>query len=301
MNTEAQNGRADCFPPASIYYYARASLPVSLNANDLDGLYKCTLCNHCGMAGLNRNARNKAVKKERIAPHLARVRDSIEKFGNPYGIAVAQAAAHHGRVETVLFRGCTPTYKTPEILEAAKNVLAREGIEFGVLEDETCCGGILFNLGDLESGIAAVRRNIEKFKAAGTKRIIAICPGCYSALNKYYKGFEGFNPEIVLAADLIKGHATGIARARVQYSCHAKEKGDAVRKLVPGASRNASGNCCGAGAGLLMHDRHLAEAKARKTASAPGTIVTYCPFCYLSLSAVDPGNVMDIYMLLDRR
>ena len=300
MNTETQNGRAECFPPASVYYYAKASLPISLSPGDLDGLYKCTLCNHCGMASLNRDARNKAVGKDNVAPHVAMARDSIRKFGNPYGIAASSSGERPGQMETLLFRGCTPTYKTPEILEAAKSVLDREGIKYGIMDDETCCGNILFNLGDRESGMEAVRKNIGKFKAAGVKRIIAICPGCYSALNKYYRGFEGFGPEIVLAAELIKGSAPGLAEARVQYSCHAKEKGDVIRKLVPGSVKNASGDCCGAGAGLLMHDRHLAEAKARKTANVSGTIVTYCPFCYMSLSSVDPGNVKDIYMLLDR-
>ncbi len=76
-------------------------------------------------------------------------------------------------------------YKTPEILEAAKRVLDREGVAYGIMDDETCCGNILFNLGDRESGMEAVRKNVERFKAAGTKRIIAVCPGCYSALNKY--------------------------------------------------------------------------------------------------------------------
>ncbi len=301
MNAEAQNGRADCFPPASIYYYVKASLPVALSPQDLEGLYRCTLCNHCGMAGVNRDARNKAVGKDNVAPHVATVRDSIRKYGNPYGISASPAAEARGEMETVLFRGCTPRYRTPEILEAAKRVLGREGVEYGILDDETCCGNILFSLGDRASGMEAVRKNVEKFKAAGTKRIIAICPGCYSALNKYYKGFEGFEPEIVLAADLINGRVSGIGEARVQYSCHAKEKGEVVRKLVPGSARNASGDCCGAGAGLRMHDRHMAEAKARKTANVSGTIVTYCPFCYMSLSAVDPGNVKDIYMLLDGR
>jgi fumarate reductase (CoM/CoB) subunit B len=299
MNAEAQNSRVECFPPASIYYFAKASLPMALSQDDLDGLYKCTLCNHCGMAGVNRNARNKAVAKDNVAPHVASVRESIRKYGNPYGIAPVKAESPGGRMDTVLFRGCTPTYKTPEILAAAMRMLDREGVEYGVMDGETCCGNILFNLGDRESGLEAVRKNVERFKAAGVKRIIAVCPGCYSALNKYYKGFEGFDAEIVLAADLLHGTGTDIGEARVQYSCHAKEKGDIIRKLVPGSVKNASGDCCGAGAGLRMHDRHLAEAKARRTAGVPGTIVTYCPFCYMSLSSVDPGNVKDIYVLLD--
>lgn len=301
MNTETQNSRAECFPPASIYYYLKSSLSGNLSDKDLDGLYKCTLCNHCGMAGFNRDARNKAVSKDSVAPHVARVRDSIKKFGNPYGVAPVKGDGR-GHMETVLFRGCTPTYKTPEMLAAARSMLDREGIEYGIMEDEACCGNILFNLGDRESGMEAVRNNVERFKAAGTKRIIAICPGCYSALNKYYRGFEGFDPEIVLAVDLLNGTAADIGEAVVQESCHAKEKAMVVRKLVKGSGKNMAGNCCGAGAGLMMHDRPLAEAKARKTAGNKArTIVTYCPFCYISLSAVDTDNVKDVYMLLDGR
>ena len=52
----------------------------------------------------------------------------------------------------------------------------------------------------------------------------------------------------------------------------------------------------------MTHDRLLAGAKAQKvTDSSHAKIVTYCPFCYMSLSAVKPDGVSDIYMLLDAR
>ncbi len=52
----------------------------------------------------------------------------------------------------------------------------------------------------------------------------------------------------------------------------------------------------------MTHDRLLAGAKAQKvTDSSHVKIVTYCPFCYMSLSAVKPDGVSDIYMLLDAR
>jgi Fe-S oxidoreductase len=62
----------------------------------------------------------------------------------------------------------------------------------------------MYNLGDVASASRAVEANIAKFKSAGVKRIITICPGCYEAFQRLYKGKENFSPEIVLALDLLK-------------------------------------------------------------------------------------------------
>jgi Fe-S oxidoreductase len=72
--------------------------------------------------------------------------------------------------------------------------------------------------------------------------------------------------------------------------------------MLPGAAKTSPGVCCGAGSGLMIHDRLLADTKAQKvTDSSQVKIVTYCPFCYMSLTAVKPDGVSDIYMLLDAR
>ncbi len=87
----------------------------------------------------------------------------------------------------------------------------------------------------------------------------------------------------------------------VQDPCHAKEKGEAVRKLLPGASNKNASPCCGAGAGVMTHDRLLASAKAQKAFNGGSAkIVTYCPFCYTNLKAAKPGAVSDIYVLMDK-
>ena len=297
---EDSNNGTDCSPLSSIYCNLKIRLTGSMNKKDLNKLYRCTLCNSCGLAVFNRGTREKAVDKSLISSHLIEISRNIMEVGNSYGI-ITDNTPEHCSMETVLFKGCTPTHKTPEILEAAESLLKSEGIKYGVISNETCCGNILFNLGDHASGLGAVQRNIAKFKAAGVKRIITICPGCYNAFNKYYRGCDGFNPEIVLAVDLLNGLTLKGEGFIIQDPCHAKEKSSKVRKILPGSKDKGASPCCGAGGGVMAHDKQLASIKARKTVENLGKIVTYCPFCYINLQSVSPDRVADIYMLLENQ
>lgn len=291
----------NCNPLNSVYCNLKVKLAGTLSEQDLTGLYSCSLCNECHLAGMNRGAREIAVSRNLIAAHVSRIGNSVSRFGNPYGISVKREGNGPEKDGTILFRGCTGSYKTPEILSAIESLLTRQGIKYGLMDDEQCCGNILFNLGDRKSGYEAVDRNIKKFKEAGVKRIITACPGCYSALNKYYRGRNGFDPEVVLAIDLLDGLKVCGEGYIVQDPCHAKEKGEAVRRILPGVANKAASPCCGAGAGLMTHDRVLASAKAKKAFNG-GThkVVTYCPFCYLNLSSIRPDEVSDLYMMMNR-
>jgi len=287
----------DCSPLRSVYCNLKIGITGKLSQKDLKGLYDCNLCNHCHLADLNRRTREKSVKKGMIPNHVATLRENISKYGNSYGIKTVKASGNNSKMETILFRGCTPTHKTPKILKSAERLLKIQGIEYEVMDDETCCGNILFNLGDTNSGYAAVQRNIDKFKARGVKRIITICPGCYSAFNKYYIG-NGFNPELILLADLLED-LTLDGDYLIQDPCHAREKGVKIRKILPGASNKSPSPCCGAGGGVMIHNQILATKKAIETLENNKNVVTYCPFCYLNLSSVSPHSVKDLYQLLD--
>lgn len=288
----------NCNPLNSVYCNLKVKIAGNLSEKDLDGLYSCTLCNECHTADINRGARNIAVGRDFIAPHVGLIARNIRESGNPYGITGQRNGS--GKRETILFRGCTPTYKTPDILTAVERLLSKKGVEYGTIDGETCCGNILFNLGDRTSGAEVVRDNIAKFKASGVKRIITVCPGCYSAFNKYYKGQDGFNPEVVLAVDLLSGTVIDGSFA-IQDPCHGKEKGNVVRRILPGAGNKSVSPCCGAGSGVMTHDKLLASAKAVKAIEGSQVkIVTYCPFCYLNLSTAKPDGVEDIYVLLDK-
>jgi fumarate reductase (CoM/CoB) subunit B len=292
----------NCNPLNSVYCNLKIKLAGNLSEKDLNGLYSCTLCNECHSASLNRGAREIAVSKNRIAPHVSAISGNIARTGNPYGLTGARKGKGPDSGGTILFRGCTPAYKTPEILASAESLLGRLGISYGFIDDEPCCGNILFNLGDRASGSELVARNIARFKGEGVRKIITLCPGCYAAFNKYYKGKEGFDPEVVLVVDLLDGISIACEGFVVQDPCHAKEKSEVVRRLLPGVSNKNASPCCGAGAGVMSHDRPLAEAKAKKAFSrSTEKVITYCPFCYMNLSSVKPGEVSDLYMLMEQQ
>lgn len=296
-----ENSNSDCSPLNSLYCTLKMKITGKLNDKNLNKLYQCTLCNQCKTASFNQSTREKAVCKSLILPHVANISKNISKFGNSYGIDPASNEKEQEIMETVLFRGCTPTYKTPDILHSAENVLKHKGIDYGTINSETCCGNILFNLGDYEASFKAVRKNIDKFEASGVKRIITICPGCYNAFNKYYKGYNGFKPEIILAVDLLNESTILGEDLIIQDPCHAKQKANNVRKIIRESKNKSASPCCGAGAGVMAHDRQLATVKARRTLDNPQKIVTYCPFCYINLSSVKPNKTIDIYMLLDEQ
>jgi len=83
--------------------------------------------------------------------------------------------------------------------------------------------------------------------------------------------------------------------------CHAKEKSELAHGLLQGAIEDGTGACCGAGGGVMSFDRMLAGARAvRILEENEGTVVTYCPFCYLNLSRAGENRVVDLYVLLAR-
>jgi Fe-S oxidoreductase len=287
-------------PHRSINRLVKLTLTGKLNDGDMKSLYACTLCNGCYLAPVQRATRNMAVRKGIVASNLSMIKNSVAISGNAYGVAADGGApvACDRQSDTLLFAGCTARYRVPEMLDAAKKLLDAKGIKYRTMADETCCGYTLYNLGDRKASDQAVAVNIAKFKAAGVKRIIVICPGCYEAFHKLYNGREGFRPEVTLALDLLKDARIDEKDVIVHDPCHAKRH-DLVREIVKNAGDESTGGCCGAGGGLISWDCLLAESRAKRLISDSGRkVVTYCPLCYLNYKRADPESVTDLYVLM---
>ncbi|HTY90170.1 MAG TPA: (Fe-S)-binding protein [Methanocella sp.] len=288
-------------PDRAILRYLKMAATGKLSDEDVRRLYRCTLCNGCWMAWFNRSTRAMAVGKGIVPAHLASIKGSVAAYGNPYGIAISADGGElkGADTDTVLFKGCTARFKAPEILAAARELLDKKGIKYKLLEGETCCGYTLYNLGDIDAGNAAVDRNIKAFRDTGVKRIITICPGCYSAFNKYYNGRGGFDVDVALAMDLLKDMKVPAKGVTIHDPCHAKEKSETAHGMLMGAREDGTGACCGAGGGVMSFDRMLAGARAgRILEENESTVVTYCPFCYLNLSRAGEKRVADLYVVL---
>jgi Fe-S oxidoreductase len=287
-------------PHRSIYRLAWLCLTGRLSDKDVRRLYSCTLCNKCWLAPFNRITRDMAVGRGIVPPHLAAIRGHIDGTGNPYGVLRdGGSPEQEDRCDTLLFVGCTGRYRTPEIIEAARKLLASKGIKHYTMPDETCCGYTLYNLGDRQSAEKAISANLAKFKASGVRRIVTVCPGCYTALTSLYRGREGFDADVFLALDLLQGLSAEARDAVVHDPCHAKGRHDLVRKMAKGAPDEGTGGCCGAGGGLISWDSVMAGSRARTIMGESGRkVITYCPLCYLNFKRADPAGVSDLYVLL---
>ena len=102
--------------------------------------------------------------------HLDKVRNNVVNKGNSYGseMEIINDKQIH---EVILHRGCTSRFRENELITSVISCLNKKNIDFSVLDDETCCGIILYLLGDSKTADEVVKANIQKFNSHGVKKI----------------------------------------------------------------------------------------------------------------------------------
>lgn len=228
---------------------------------------------------------------------LDKIRNNVFNMGNSYGAdmdVVDDGECH----EVILHRGCTSRFRENELIDSVSSCLDKRGIDFSVLGDESCCGLMLFDLGDEESGRRVVEENVVKFNRHGVRKIITICPGCYESFTKYYTLNPDFDVEIVFALDLFEDVDVDGSGYVIHDPCHALERRHQVRSIVGNVPEERANSCCGFGVGIRTNDKVKALDASRKTLSR-GNVITYCPSCYHTLNRVDSEKTVDIFSLID--
>ena len=171
--------------------------------NDIDPIFLCTTCNKCHMAGLRYKVRQKLVENS-ITPHnLPYLQKAIKQYGNPYSSSRGRQAFLSKKFDTpsdtALFLGCTSSLipRIQKMATSAISLLEDTGMNFRLLPNESCCGYILYTMGDVEAAKEVAQENIRMFKEEGVKRLITACPGCYLAFNSFYP-LEGIEVRHIL-------------------------------------------------------------------------------------------------------
>ncbi len=235
----------------------------------------------------------------------------VEKVGD---VAVPHVSETESK--RLLFTCCIQAYD-PRCMVIPQNVakiLAKGGVEFGVLgEEEACCGNEIRRIG--ESGLfeELQEENTAAFQEYGVKEIIALSPHCMNALKKEY-GELGIKvvhyTEVV--ADLIASGAltlNGSYAKKVIYHdpCFlGKQNGvfDAPRdilraingvELLEFAKARETSLCCEGGGGRMFYEtegtvgeRNSDKRVAEAIEKGADIIATACPFCVMTLE--DPAT-----------
>ena len=84
-----------------------------------------------------------------------------------------------------LLSGCVMPLMQGATMEAAVRTLTRNGCEVTVPPGQGCCGALNLHAGDLETGRAMARRNIDAFLSKDADCIVTCSAGCGSTMKEY--------------------------------------------------------------------------------------------------------------------
>lgn len=294
-------------PLGSVYLYLRLKILGFRGIKKYGSkIFLCTQCNKCNLASLRRALAKSSVEHGAEPKNLTMLRNSIMKYGSPYGKPEFRFAllpkTYTNTSSTVFFAGCTSCYRTPELLISALAMLEASKIEFSIIPDEICCGYPLYASGYVKEGKELAQRNIEILKARGVKEIITLCPSCLIAFKEFYRrDFPDFDIEVKHVLEVLKPEiAVSGLSLTVHDPCHVDPKVvEIASKALKGSKVwKSSKPCCGAS--LLSHHPETGAEIAQQIISAKKGlyVTTYCPSCYLTLSHVEPDKVIDLYTLL---
>lgn len=277
-------------------------LGVESLRKSLEPIYLCTACDKCGDSDARLEMRETLIKSGILPHNLPYLRKAISEHGNPYSSPRARhdflGKGYKTSSETALFIGCTSSVvpRLRKLAASAVKLLDESGVEFKLLSNESCCGYILHVHGDFEKAKEIAQENMKTFKEEGVKRIITICPGCYQALKTFYP-LEDIEVRHILEMINPK-HVPQELVLTLHDPDHMDEFKETTRKLLKDCKVNESSYpCCGAN--LISYAPKFSMEIAKKMVDeSKGTLVTYCPSCYLVLSRVACDKVKDLYSIL---
>ena len=206
------------------------------------------------------------------------------------------------------FRGCTAREKQTCIQDATEKLLDIAGVDYHILDDESCCGSVLLRTGFINEGNEQIKRNTEVFK---DEPILTSCAGCYKTFKVDYQNIDVIHISQLLKRLIDDGRlAFSKKDLNVTYhdSCHLgrhmeifddpRSVIESVADLVEMENNRENSLCCGAGGGVKSAYPEIADELAKsRIKQAKDTncniLITACPFCKLNLSN-DELEVLDL-------
>jgi L-lactate utilization protein LutB len=161
------------------------------------GLFVCTTCGLCGEVcpvGIDAGKRLKALRRSsrrdsEVSPQLEEVsllESTIDRHGTPYGeMKGADFSAHHKKSALALYIGCVGRGTEADTASHVLSLLQRLKVDFSTI-DEVCCEAVKEDVGSSPNP-EQIRKNIEKFKEIGAKRVLFLCPTCLKTFLEYDK------------------------------------------------------------------------------------------------------------------
>jgi heterodisulfide reductase subunit D len=107
--------------------------------------------------------------------------------------------------ETVMFCDCEAAFYRTTVPRAIAQILKKAGVEFGLMQEQWCCGGPAAEMGYVDQARRFAEHNVADWRAVGAKRILVIDPHDYISFTEDYPSYFGddYDFEIVLVVELV--------------------------------------------------------------------------------------------------
>jgi glycolate oxidase iron-sulfur subunit len=120
------------------------------------------------------------------------------------------------RARVALLAGCVQQVLDQEINWATLRVLARNGVEVVIPQDQACCGAVLRHSGEEKGALRLARQNLKALKGE-YDAVVTNAAGCGSGLKEYAQMFKGL-PEEEEAREFVQ-HVKDISVFLAELGC----------------------------------------------------------------------------------
>jgi Fe-S oxidoreductase len=177
----------------------------------LEIIYNCQMCGACDISCKNvmemeviepiNEFRIRCVEDGHTLPVLDRLMSSLRQQGT----MMPEAKAKRGqwadgidvknitkeRAGVIYHAGCRTCYdeKMWKVARTSVILLRRAGVDVGIDEQESCCGGRAYQMGYKEEFLRQARQNMEQFSKSGAAILVTGCSDCYHAFKVLYAKF----------------------------------------------------------------------------------------------------------------
>ncbi len=122
---------------------------------------------------------------ERLAPPLAAMEALAPPMGKSERLPERVPAVGQRRAVVGLLTGCVQGEFFPEVNAATARVLAAEGCDVVIPNNQGCCGALSVHNGREAEAIVFAKRTIDVFEAADVETVVVNAAGCGSSMKEY--------------------------------------------------------------------------------------------------------------------
>jgi Fe-S oxidoreductase len=302
----------------------------------LSAFYRCSLCGlgreHCEY-GWPEDEMIRQARAEIASLNLAppSVQTAARKLiNNEKGWrALDSLPSAQANPDVLYLAGCQARERHPEIIAASARVFQASGVKWGVLSEEGCCGGGLYDLGLFAEARAKAEELGVRIRSLNPRMIVTGCAHCFRTFKEFYPAWG-----VTLPADSRVLHMTEFMSLMVREGSLALdgmlEDGKwgyhdpcmlgrkmgvyaAPRELLQLLSGRApielshsreKAECCGAGSVTVQVEAATAFSVARRRLEKAGeagvrTLVTACQNCKTVFEEAAPEGKVRILDLVE--